>query len=372
MGQTTIQWTNDVWNPLLGCSRVSLGCGGPQGQGGCYAEKMAWRLAAMGVRGYAGLTKKVGDDIRWTGEVHLVESVLDLPLLWKRPRRIFVNSMSDLFHEKVPDEWIDRIFSVMALAAQHTFQVLTKRPERMLAYLSKAAVRHHVCGGDGCPYCADTGRIAWALAPYSNVWLGVSVEDQATADERIPLLLQTPAALRWVSYEPALADIDFAFGRWLRLLRTVRSDIPGTNLWATSGVYRAESNKNGALSVRSTGGTLLGVKPDEFERLPAVDWLVCGGESGSGARPFDLAWARSAITQCRAAGVPVFCKQLGAFPVYSEDGLGEPFGPGIDADEPITVLPGGRMYHRLKLKDRKGADWNEWGFEDLRVREWPL
>jgi len=170
-----IQWTEKTWNPLVGCSRVSEGCRH------CYAERTAFRLAACGRPQYKGLTKKTKNgEIHWTGKVRLLESALDKPLHWKKPSRIFVNSMSDLFHEKAEDSWIEHIFSVMAEAPQHTFQVLTKRPERMLEWIRRARP-----------------------VPLPNVWLGVSVENQEMAEERLPLLIQTPAAVRWVSYEPA-------------------------------------------------------------------------------------------------------------------------------------------------------------------------
>ena len=289
--RTLIPWCDATWNPIRGCSRVSAGCEH------CYAEKMAGRFGiprrpdAYAKRlPYQGLVRSTVNGPRWTGDVSVVEEALDLPLRWKRPRRIFVNSMSDLFHEKVPDEWIDRIFAVMALAPQHTFQVLTKRPERMRAYLSKATVRHHVCAGDGCPYCSDTGRTAWAVTPYPNVWLGVSVEDQPTADARIPLLLQTPAAVRFVSYEPALGPVAF-----------------GTINGRTSRVH--DSGRMDVLRGLAVYPTTHPEYPEQGYPIQPLDWLIIGGESGPHARPCDLAWIRSAVAQCRAAGVPVFVKQ---------------------------------------------------------------
>ncbi len=168
-----IVWTDETWNPLRGCSRVSEGCRN------CYAESVARRFDGPGLP-YEGLIASGG---QWNGQIKLVPEKLDEPLRWQRPRRIFVNSMSDLFHPNVPNEYIDRVFAVMALASQHTFQVLTKRPERMLEYLNRRTTM-------------------------PNVWLGVSIENQVTADERIPLLLQTPAAVRWVSAEPLLRPVD--------------------------------------------------------------------------------------------------------------------------------------------------------------------
>src|SRR5690348_2206473 len=173
--KSKIEWTDATWNPIRGCSRISEGCRN------CYAERVAARFAGLG-QPYEGLAKYRGEGLRqigdrghidphWTGEVRFIEEKLGEPLHWREPRRIFVNSMSDLFHEKVQDIWLNKIFSnVMEIATQHTFQILTKRPERMLKYLS---------------WRWDDGRI-----PMRNIWLGVSVEDQKTADERIPLLLQ--------------------------------------------------------------------------------------------------------------------------------------------------------------------------------------
>jgi protein gp37 len=340
--RSAIEWTNATWNPLRGCSRVSPGCQR------CYAERQAGRF----INGaYHGLVKRVMVDsargtteARWTGKIEFVEEALTLPLRWRQPRRIFVNSMSDLFHERVSDEWIDRIFAVMALAP-HTFQVLTKRPERMRDYmrapLRKRAMaetvmeiserRAHEAGtGKARITLADFSAVFKGGGPFPNVHLGVSVEDQARADARIPLLLQTPAAVRWVSYEPALGPVDFS-----SFLNAPRPAAPGAI--------------DHALETSQVGG-------------PAtLDWLVVGGESGPGSRPFDLAWARSVIAQCRAAHVSVFVKQLGARPVAERVlyGVG-PWGPA----------KGDVIEERLRLRDRKGGDWSEWP-EDLRVREWP-
>jgi len=276
---TKIEWTKDTRNPVVGCSRVSEGCRN------CYAEPRSYHNRACGTPQYKGLTKKTkSGEIHWTGVVRFVESALDKPLHWKKPRRIFVNSMSDLFHEKVKDEWIDRIFAVIAEAPQHTFQILTKRPERMREWVTRSRP-----------------------LPLPNVWLGVSVEDQETADERIPLLMQTPAAVRWVSYEPALGPVDFS--SWL-------------------------------------GGGL--------------DWIVVGGESGPGARRFDLAWARQTIAQCRAAGVAVFVKQMGSRPIVRRHPVPR------DGWEPVT----GQNWQPIRLTNTKGGDIAEWPTA-LRVREYP-
>jgi protein gp37 len=281
----------------------------------CYAERQAYRAAAMGIERYIGLTKKVGDEIRWTGEVRVVEEALALPLKWRRPRRIFVNSMSDLFHEKVADEQLADVFLMMALARQHTYQVLTKRPDRMRAWCSDAEARINVVKAKRADWIATNALNSFPW-PLPNVWLGVSVEDQATADERIPLLLQTPAAVRWVSYEPALGPVDFR-----RIPHPLRA--PGVDFaWL-----------------------------DTFNLVNGVRWIVVGGESGPGARPFDLSWARQTIAQCRAGWASVFVKQLGARPWQGA----------------FTDLGGSRL---VTLRDRKGADMAEWP-EDLKIREFP-
>jgi protein gp37 len=382
--KTGIAWTDATWNPIRGCSLVSEGCRN------CYAARVAGRFSAPG-QAYAGLATthtaekaksfEYHHKARWTGEVRFVEEALALPLRWKRPRRIFVNSMSDLFHKKVPDEWIDRIVCVMAQTPHHSYQVLTKRPERMRDY---AATLGGLSGRDRTRRIVTSmyrghpaerivaaieipknsiGELVW---PLPNVWLGVSVEDQPSADVRIPLLFQTPAAVRWVSYEPALAGMDFGLGRWIRLHKPVRSELPFIDAYLSAGIYRAQSNPHGALSVQhETYDGLLGVKPSEFERLPILDWLVVGGESGPGARPFDLAWARSAIAQGRAADVPVFCKQLGAYPLDAPD----TWHSWRDRGASTTHADQHDRIHVI-LRDRKGADPSEWP-EDLRVREFP-
>ena len=286
-----IEWTDETWNPVTGCTKVSAGCKH------CYAEQLF-------PRPYPG---------RAFTDVQLHPERLKRPCHWRKPRRVFVNSMSDLFHEAVPDEFLDRVFAVMALSPQHTFQVLTKRPERMRDYLLALQDNEDVgtepwadaaVATVGDPYaCHVVDDADW---PLSNVWLGVSVEDQEAADARIPLLMETPAAVRFLSCEPLLGRIDLRLGP---------SGAP-LNRWC--GYY--------------------------CDDRTCLDWVIVGGESGPQARPCDLAWIRSLINQCRRAGVSCFVKQLGKRPVMGDV--------------------------QVSLRDSKGGDPSEWP-EDLRVREWP-
>lgn len=295
---STIEWTDATWNPLAGCSVVSPGCTN------CYAMKEAARLERMGGKGgakYAGLTKPSKAGPVWTGEVRLHQPSLSQPLRWGRARRIFVNSMSDLFHESVPDEAIDRVFVVMALAARHTFQVLTKRSARMRAYIAGFSWERAVesCrGADGASviprYSIDDLRGAFGLRPrraseagcsawpVPNVWLGVSVEDQRRADERIPDLLETAAAVRFLSMEPLLGPVD---------LSTI--DI------------------NGEEEIMPLGAAWLDRLEDGEVEGQRLDLVITGGESGKNARPTHPDWFRSIRDQCAAAGVAYLHKQNG-------------------------------------------------------------
>lgn len=321
-----IQWTDATWNPVRGCSRVSEGCRN------CYAERYAQRFANPG-QPFEGFARGGDGPPRWTGKVELIPEKLDQPLRWRKPRRIFVNSMSDLFHESLPDEDIDQVFAIMAESPWHTFQVLTKRPALMRRYLSKRDRKKDI---DTAIYWLDQKvrfreDEGWSGTwPLPNIWLGVSVEDQATADERIPLLLETPAAVRFVSYEPALGPIDFNRGQRLEITVCGEGHLTDASTKAVLEVGRA------ALKSRGIG---------------LIDWVIIGGESGPAARPFDLAWARSVISYGRDNGVPVFVKQLGAS---------------------IIPQPQDRMFYEppLRLRDRKGGEPSEWP-KDIRVREFP-
>lgn len=321
-----IQWTDATWNPLTGCTRVSSGCDN------CYAARQAaGRL--KNTPAYEGLaTITPSGRAAFNGKIRLLPDRLDQPLRWRKPRRVFVNSMSDLFHPGVPDDFVDRVFAVMALAGRHTFQVLTKRPERAAEYLSDPEVRHRMARV--APWFSEDGdrshdAILFGDWPFPNVWLGTSVENQAAADERIPHLLRTPAAVRFLSCEPLLGPVDLSW--WLETLDREAAGLVDDPLAAS---LLQSSMREGLASAPTLG-----------ERL---HWVIIGGESGPRARSFDIAWARSLIGQCHAAGVPAFVKQLGANP-YETD-----FWP--QGDE--------------RLRNPKGGDPSEWP-EDLRVREFP-
>jgi protein gp37 len=280
--RSAIEWTDATWNPTRGCSRVSPGCGGPGHAGGCYAEGVAARFSNPGFP-YHGFAERKRTGSKWTGKVALIDHMLTVPLRWTKPRRIFVNSMSDLFHEALSDDDIDKVFAVMALCSQHTFQVLTKRPMRMRDYFSCSTsdICERIIFAASClghPHCFTAADL-WTLWPLPNVWLGTSVEDQTRADERIPLLLATPAAVRFLSCEPLLGPVD------LRRIST------------HGGWYDALA---GWRDVRE------GPAPEGI-----VDWVIAGGESGPGARPMHPDWARSLRDQCTAAEVPFFFKQWG-------------------------------------------------------------
>lgn len=267
MSQTKIEWSTHVWNPVTGCSPVSEGCRN------CYARRMAQRL--KGRCGYPS-----DDPFRVT----LRPERLEEPFKWKKPRRVFVNSMGDIFHEDVPYEFLDRVFAVMGRSQHHVFLLLTKRPDRMQAYL-KAGRYEQILDiaynlnfrpeGMGMGI-SNPKNMQW----WPNVWLGVTAENQQAADERIPILLQIPAAVRFVSCEPLLGPID---------LRHIQTDVVEIDsLTGDHGVYRP----------------LAGVSEKK------LNWVIVGGETGPGARPMNPDWVRSLRDQCQAAGVPFFMKQM--------------------------------------------------------------
>jgi protein gp37 len=274
MANTSIEWTEKVWNPVRGCSLVSAGCTN------CYAMKQAHRFSSNPEQPYWGLTKMTSHGPVWNGNISMVPSALGLPLSWGKPARIFVNSMSDLFHDDVPFDFIAAVFAIMGHTTRHTYQVLTKRPQRMLDFFNWALEDEDAfSAGDrimnfwpeSVPWVAQQRENGpgydncGPLWPHENVWLGVSVENQEAADERIPLLLQAPAALRWLSCEPLLGPID---------------------------LFRV---------------------PSEAQLTGGINWVVVGGESGPGARPMHPFWAQSLRDQSKNLGIPFFFKQWGAW-----------------------------------------------------------
>jgi protein gp37 len=273
MAESKIEWTDrSDWNPIRGCTRVSPGCGGPGPHGGCYAEALAARFSKPGMWGH-GFAEMQGGKPRWTGKVELQEDRLTLPLRWRNPAKIFASSTSDIFHEALSDEEIDKIFAIMALAARHTFQVLTKRPKRMrdaVARIGKSIdVLDRQARSMGYTLKFEgLGLVPW---PLPNVWLGVSCERQQEADERVPILLQTAAAIRFISAEPLLGPIDFG--------RIVRDAL------FTGKIF-------------SDGKTC------------PIGWIIIGGESGPKHRPMKEQWARDIIADCDTAGVAAFMKQM--------------------------------------------------------------
>jgi protein gp37 len=344
MTASKIEWTDrSDWNPIRGCTRVSPGCGGPGPHGGCYAEAMAARFSDPGQwgHGFAERTPKGG---RWTGRVAIQPDRIDLPLRWRAPANIFASSTSDFFHEALSLEDIANLFGVMAVAATkfqgpsdgfdirgswttsdgrevplrwprlrsgpHTFQVLTKRSGKMAAVLNsprfrtlvaRAAYRHardRVDAGD-----RHDRIMSGEMWPLPNVWLGVSVEDQQRADERVPDLLATPAAVRWLSCEPLLGAVDLT--RICKVPQRPGSIRAGIHIDALRGRY-CESG------MRYIGEwDINGPYPEGAPSL-SLDWIVAGGESGPGARGSTAeveAWMRSLRDQCAAAGVPFFGKQ---------------------------------------------------------------
>lgn len=255
---TTISWTDATWNPTVGCSRVSPGCEN------CYAERLANRFRDM-PEGHKlrGLT--TGDG-RWNGVVRLDEKALLAPMGWRKPQMVFVDSMSDLFHESLEKPEIDRVFAVMALRRHLTFQVLTKRAYQMRQYMN------HQDTPECVAEAADKifpGNVLFKEWPPKNVWLGVSVEDQQRAEERVPMLLETPAAVRFLSVEPLLGPVRLS--QWLG--------------------------------------------------NPGIDWVIVGGESGPGARTCNMDWILNVVARCRDAKTPCWVKQLGAEPYSSHNSM---------------------------------------------------
>jgi protein gp37 len=316
MGITKIEWADRTWNPLTGCTKVSPGCDH------CYAKTMHERFNGPGS----------------FDTITLHPDRLTQPSRWRKPSRVFVNSMSNLFHKDVPDEFIAAVFAMMAASRRHTFQVLTKRPVRMRSLLSSPAFTERVCleyhrRKWGLPKHANVS--AWLGMPLPNVWLGVSVENQKWADIRTPALLETPAAVRFLSCEPLLGPIDLD----------------------NCGGYQAVVTPADLAFSRRLGD------PDQ----PHVDWVIVGGESGPGARPMQLDWARALRDQCTFTGAAFLFKQWGEWEprglhVGSITDPRECVGEVVD-DGKYPALEWRRMYYRVGKKaagrELDGRTWDE-------------
>lgn len=330
MRGSKIEWTDMVWNPTSGCSKVSAGCQN------CYAERFAWRLAG-----------RCGYPANNPFQVTLHPKRLEEPLHWRKPKRVFVNSMGDLFHEAVDEKFIAKVFAIMDLARQHTYCILTKRPGRAFQLLTDEDFQFHVGWFQsqavrefGLPRPEQVGP--W---PLRNVWLGVSVENQEAADERIPLLLQTPAAVRFISAEPLLGPVDLE-------LYLPYHNHPLKDEWHRNGYHIRR------LNIGITEGTL--------------DWIICGGETGPGARPMHPDWARILRDQAVTAGVPFFFKSWGEWVPYRDNGPLPPecsyvsydgqIRPG-DAEDLDTDACMGRVGKKRAGRLLDGRTWDEYPIE---------
>jgi protein gp37 len=341
-GDTKIEWATKVWNFLRGCSKVSEGCRN------CYAIKQANRFAGERMP-YEGLVKKTNGVLNWTGEVQRAPQVLKDPLSWKKHERIFMNSMSDMFHESVEDWVIDEAFGIVLACyvlenrQSHTFMSLTKRPERQRKYFSadpKELIKRWSESMDGVVILDDPDVLfseyvasfdTKNLFPLPNYWAGVSVEDQETADKRVPEILQVPASIIFLSMEPLLGPVDLS--KWLL-----------THGWAPS--YYDPDNIHG--------------HPNSEPTNEHIQWIVAGGESGSNARPMHPDWVRSIRDQCQAAGVAFHFKQYGEwapgsnFSDHIPSGKSFDFGEGLDDNHSVWRV-GKKKAGRLL----DGRTWDE-------------
>jgi protein gp37 len=292
---TTIAWTDETINPIVGCSRISAGCEK------CYAETAAKTARLQQFPQYQKVAK-------WNGTVEFVEKQLEKPYEWKKSKKIFICSMADIFHENVPFNWVEEIFYMIENCPQHTFQILTKRPERMIEFFDWYIARNS----------DHSVELQWTMP--DNIWLGVSCENQAMADKRIPLLMEIPAKVRFLSCEPLLEPINLS-----KFLPIEWSEIAEDWIESWPGI-------------------------GSYSRDAYPDWIIVGGESGAGSRPCHIDWIRDIASQCQSAKVPVFIKQLGSNAIATRsDNTGN---------------------YKLKLKDRKGSDILEW-FDDLRLQQFP-
>ncbi len=284
---TKIEWCTETWNPIIGCRKLSPGCDN------CFALRMAKRLASIGIEGYENVV--FGN--YWSGKQYFNDVTILKPLSWRKPRMIFITSMGDIFHLS-NNQWIDKVMAIVALSPMHTFLVLTKRSRCLHAYFDRpkdlliqkwedAIYEMGLCDKNDdpdAPACYLHNRLQdeW---PMKNLWLGVTAENQDRADERVPFLLATPAARRFVSVEPMLGSVDLV------------------------NVYEPP---------RPAATPPAGGENTNLKQLGFIDWVICGGESGPGARPMHPDWVRFLQSECHCAGVPFFFKQWGEWlPSYN-------------------------------------------------------
>lgn len=276
-----IEWTNKTWNPIIGCSKISEGCKN------CYAEKMAGRLANIKstMDNYSEVVKKVEYKTyyrglpEWNGNTHFIESALNKPLSWKKPRMIFVCSMSDLFHENNTFEDILRVWDIMCQTPRHTYQVLTKRPERMFQYYKWLGSKVKNDGFDSIP--SSSKNILDYITTPNHIWIGVTAENHQQANKRIPVLLDIPAKHHFVSCEPLLSNIDFSDDEWYNYLEGYKTEM------------------------RCYGGSPF----EQVIETKKLDWVIAGPETGPNKRPMKKEWIKSLYNQCKAANVPFFDKK---------------------------------------------------------------
>ena len=316
---SAIEWTGRTWNPLAGCTEESEGCMN------CYARGMAWRLmhnpnAAVSAKYKDTVRKTAGGKLQWTGKINLNSAALSIPYTTNEPTVFFVNSMSDLFHPNVPFSFIDLVFTQMAICEHHTFQILTKHPDNMLKWFNAEHGDWEHPGMRQTSECLRYYAYQWKTKfgekenwkfPLPNVWPGVSIENQKAADKRIPMLLQVPAAVRFLSCEPLLGAVD--------LIPVLNYPIPGTK-----------------------------------DYKPPIDWVIAGGESGHKARPAHPDWFRTLRDQCRNMEISFFFKQWGE---YYPNSLTDGSKPSVYVDSKTLMA---RVGKKISGRLLDGIEHNEY------------
>lgn len=300
-GQTKIEWATKVWNPVVGCQKVSEGCRN------CYAEELHNRRH----KAYQdGKLQNIPQYAKLFSEIQLLHDRIDEPLFWGKTQKVFVNSMSDIFHEDIPFEFLEEVFFTMNEESRHTFMILTKRPQRMRDFIEWLINK----------WSDDSVGLSWY--PPNNIWFGVSVENQEAADERIPFLLNTPASVRFLSCEPLLGSIDLT--------------------------------------------SYLGFN-DPKTKGPLIDWVIVGGETGTGARPMHPAWVRGLRDQCQEHKVPFFFKSWGEWISESDYRFGD--WPNLYQRKSHIFENGITVYKTGKKKSGRLLDGREWNELPGEVRD---